>query len=46
VLGVIARREALQVELDQAVAAEDYERAAEIRDFLALLDGERRNGYV
>jgi hypothetical protein len=31
------RRETLQLKLDQAVAAEDYERAAEIRDTLALL---------
>ncbi|GHV76392.1 hypothetical protein AGMMS49942_12130 [Spirochaetia bacterium] len=37
-------REVLQLELDQAVADEEYERAAEIRDILALPDEERRNG--
>jgi bifunctional DNase/RNase len=42
--GFIARRETLQLELDQAVAAEEYERAAELRDVLALLDKERGNG--
>jgi bifunctional DNase/RNase len=36
-----ARRNALQAELEQAVIAEEYERAAEIRDILALLDKER-----
>jgi bifunctional DNase/RNase len=36
-----ARRNALQVELEQAVIAEEYERAAEIRDILALLDNEK-----
>ncbi|MDR2109897.1 MAG: DUF151 domain-containing protein [Spirochaetaceae bacterium] len=35
-----ARRNALQAELEQAVVAEEYERAAEIRDILALLDKE------
>jgi bifunctional DNase/RNase len=33
-----ARRNALQAELEQAVIAEEYERAAEIRDMLILLD--------
>jgi bifunctional DNase/RNase len=42
--GFIDRREGLQLELDQAVADEAYERAAEIRDVLALLDKERKNG--
>jgi bifunctional DNase/RNase len=37
-------REVFQMELDQAVAGEEYERAAEIRDALALLDKERKNG--
>ncbi|GHV79722.1 hypothetical protein AGMMS49944_15130 [Spirochaetia bacterium] len=37
-------QEALQLELDQAVAGEKYERAAEIRDALALLDKGRENG--
>jgi bifunctional DNase/RNase len=41
--GFIARRESLQVELDQAVASEEYERAAELRDVLALLDKKGRN---
>jgi bifunctional DNase/RNase len=36
------RREALQMELEAAVEAEEYERAAEIRDMLALLDKENR----
>jgi excinuclease UvrABC helicase subunit UvrB len=36
-----ARRNALQAELEQAVIAEEYERAAEIRDILVLLDKER-----
>jgi bifunctional DNase/RNase len=42
--GFIARRETLRMELDQAVAAEEYERAAELRDVLALLDKEGKNG--
>jgi bifunctional DNase/RNase len=42
--GFIAQRETLRMELDQAVAAEEYERAAELRDVLALLDKEGRNG--
>jgi bifunctional DNase/RNase len=41
--GFIARRESLRMELDQAVAAEEYERAAELRDVLALLDREGGN---
>jgi bifunctional DNase/RNase len=41
--GFIARRESIQVELDQAVASEEYERAAELRDVLALLDKKDRN---
>jgi bifunctional DNase/RNase len=41
--GFIARRENLRMELDLAVAAEEYERAAELRDVLALLDREGRN---
>jgi bifunctional DNase/RNase len=40
----IARRETLRMELNQAVAAEEYERAAELRDVLALLDKEGKNG--
>jgi bifunctional DNase/RNase len=44
--GFIARRETLQLELDQAVAAEEYERAAELRDVLALLDKEGGNGRL
>jgi protein-arginine kinase activator protein McsA len=31
------------MELDQAVASEEYERAAELRDVLALLDREGKN---
>jgi bifunctional DNase/RNase len=42
--GFIARRETLRAELDEAVAAEEYERAAELRDVLALLDKEGGNG--
>jgi bifunctional DNase/RNase len=42
--GFIARRESLRLELDQAVAAEEYERAAELRDVLALLDREGKSG--
>lgn len=42
--GFIARRETLQMELEQAVAAEEYEKAAEIRNVLALLDKERKDG--
>jgi bifunctional DNase/RNase len=38
--GIDARREALLAELEGAVAAEEYERAAEIRDTLILLDKE------
>lgn len=38
------RQEALQRELDQAVAAEEYERAAEIRDTLALLKKKEEKG--
>jgi bifunctional DNase/RNase len=41
--GFIARRESIRMELDQAVAAEEYERAAELRDVLALLDREGRH---
>jgi bifunctional DNase/RNase len=41
--GFIARRESLRIELDQAVASEEYERAAELRDVLALLDKEGGN---
>jgi bifunctional DNase/RNase len=41
--GFTARRESLQVELDLAVASEEYERAAELRDVLALLDRKGRN---
>jgi bifunctional DNase/RNase len=37
---VFARRKALQAELEQAVNAENYERAAELRDILALLEKE------
>jgi protein-arginine kinase activator protein McsA len=42
--GFIARRKTLRMELDQAVAAEEYEGAAELRDVLALLDKEGKNG--
>jgi bifunctional DNase/RNase len=42
--GFITRRETLQRELEQAVAAEEYEKAAEIRDVLALLDKEGKDG--
>jgi bifunctional DNase/RNase len=38
--GSLVRRKALQTELEQAVIAEEYERAAEIRDMLVLLDME------
>jgi hypothetical protein len=41
--GFVARRESLRLELDQAVASEEYERAAELRDVLALLDRESGN---
>jgi bifunctional DNase/RNase len=41
--GFIARRESIRMELDQAVAAEEYERAAELRDVLALLDREGKH---
>jgi bifunctional DNase/RNase len=41
--GFAARRESLRIELDQAVASEEYERAAELRDVLALLDREGGN---
>jgi bifunctional DNase/RNase len=34
------RREALKIQLEDAVAAEEYETAAEIRDMLTLLDQE------
>jgi bifunctional DNase/RNase len=42
--GAMAQRKSLQVELDQAVASEEYERAAELRDVLALLDRKGKNG--
>jgi bifunctional DNase/RNase len=42
--GFIARRESLRTELDRAVAAEEYERAAELRDVLAFLDKKGKNG--
>jgi bifunctional DNase/RNase len=35
-----AKRRGLQTELEQAVAAEEYERAAELRDLLILLEQE------
>jgi bifunctional DNase/RNase len=41
--GFAARRESLRMELDQAVAAEEFERAAELRDVLAFLDREGSN---
>lgn len=41
--GSVIRRESLRMELDRAVAAEEYERAAELRDVLALLDREGNN---
>jgi bifunctional DNase/RNase len=36
-----AKRRSLQAELEQAVAAEEYERAAELRDLLILLEQEQ-----
>ncbi|MDR2102599.1 MAG: bifunctional nuclease family protein [Treponema sp.] len=42
--GESEKRRALQWELDQAVAAEEYERAAEIRDMLLLLEQEEGKG--
>jgi bifunctional DNase/RNase len=42
--GFIARRETLRRELELAVATEEYEKAAEIRDVLALLDKEGKDG--
>jgi hypothetical protein len=44
--GFIARRETLRRELEQAVATEEYEKAAEIRDVLALLDKEGKDGQA
>jgi bifunctional DNase/RNase len=41
--GFIARRESLRMELDQAVASEEYERAADLRDVLALLERKGNN---
>jgi bifunctional DNase/RNase len=41
--GFFARRESLRMELDQAVASEEYERAAKLRDVLRRLDRESRN---
>ncbi|MDR0449831.1 MAG: bifunctional nuclease family protein [Treponema sp.] len=38
------KRRKLQAELDEMVAREEYERAAEIRDLIALLDKELRDG--
>ncbi|MDR3192792.1 MAG: bifunctional nuclease family protein [Treponema sp.] len=38
------KRRKLQVELDEMVAKENYERAAEIRDLLVLLDKELNDG--
>jgi bifunctional DNase/RNase len=38
------RREALLKELDRAIAEEEYEKAAEIRDVLALMDKNDKNG--
>jgi bifunctional DNase/RNase len=38
------KRRRLQVELEEAVAEENYERAAEIRDLIALLDEEIKSG--
>ncbi|GHT91643.1 hypothetical protein FACS1894140_2570 [Spirochaetia bacterium] len=38
-----AERQKLQTELEQAVTAEEYERAAEIRDLLILLEQEQKN---
>jgi bifunctional DNase/RNase len=38
--GINARRDALLAELEGAVAAEEYERAAEIRDILLQMDRE------
>ena len=41
-----SRREELQTELEGAVAAEEYERAAEIRDMLTALDREASNNKL
>jgi bifunctional DNase/RNase len=41
--GFIARRESLRMELDQAVASEEYERAADLRDALAFLGRAGKN---
>jgi bifunctional DNase/RNase len=38
------RREALQTELEGAVAAEEYERAAELRDIIFQLDKDHKRG--
>jgi bifunctional DNase/RNase len=43
-ISVKARRRKLQTELEEAVAEENYERAAEIRDLMALLDEELEEG--
>jgi bifunctional DNase/RNase len=39
-----AKRRKLQIELDEMVAEENYERAAEIRDLITLLDKELNDG--
>ncbi|MDR0598451.1 MAG: bifunctional nuclease family protein [Treponema sp.] len=41
--GFVARLESLRMELDQAVASEEYERAAEIRDALSFLERKGKN---
>jgi bifunctional DNase/RNase len=40
IFGINARRDALLAELEGAIAAEEYERAAEIRDILLQMDRE------
>jgi bifunctional DNase/RNase len=42
-LSIKAKRRKLQAELDKMVAEENYERAAEIRDLIALLDKELKD---
>jgi bifunctional DNase/RNase len=39
-----AKRRKLQAELEEVVAGENYERAAQIRDLIALLDEELKDG--
>ncbi|MDR1618179.1 MAG: bifunctional nuclease family protein [Treponema sp.] len=41
--GIPGKRRGLEARLEEAVAAEEYEKAAEIRDMLILLDKEGKN---